>query len=123
MSILSEGINNVYALTNQISNLQSVDPSAYDPKAMEVALQQNFNQMLNDLMFAVDSDDEDDKDKFDPFGLMVSSYTPQVDTADNEGIDALNLNLGQFDESYLNSLTQLQDNPLALQSFLTPQIL
>jgi|GEM_PF-4786645 len=123
MSILMDGISSVNSLTLQINSLsKSGAIENYDPKAVEYLLEQNFNQMLEKLLASADSDDDDDE-SIDPFSFMITDpSTLSIESAAGESDEnALtnpleNTGLGGL--SYLDSLTQLQDNPLALQSFL-----
>ncbi|MBU0501983.1 MAG: hypothetical protein KJ811_01900 [Candidatus Margulisbacteria bacterium] len=88
MSILTDGLNNVYSLTAQINNLRSMDPANLtDPKELTYALQQSFNQMLNSLISSTNksSDDEDDKTN-DYFSFLTSNSQASLESLQAQGI-------------------------------------
>ncbi|MBU0672311.1 MAG: hypothetical protein KJ732_04695, partial [Candidatus Margulisbacteria bacterium] len=127
---LMDGINNVYSLGAQIQGLQSLKgTSPENPEAAKLVLQQNFNQMLDDLISSSDDNDDDEENFFDPFvshnttdqlasGLGIEQISPDgsIDEALlNSGLD-INSSLNSNNDSYLKSLYQLQGNVLALQN-------
>jgi hypothetical protein len=119
-----DGISSVNSLTSQINGLSKAGSlENYNPKAIEYLLEQNFNQMLEKLVASADSEDDKDEDSFDPFSFMTTDLSKlSIDNAAQESEESALANplenTGLGDLSYLDSLTQLQDNPLALQSFL-----
>ena len=128
MSSLTSGINNIYTITSQISKLKSKsEESALNLDSFQLASEQNFNQMLSDLLSSTDENEEDkDEKKFDPFSLMgeysqniLSAQTGQGTTETSTDINPSIFDLSR--PSYLNSLAELQKNPLALQAYLFNQ--
>ncbi len=86
MSTLMDGINNVYSLTAQIEALRSANQQNIDdPEALRYALEQNFNQMLNDLVASTSEEDEDE-DKNDPFSFFISSNQASLQSLQAQGI-------------------------------------
>jgi len=85
MSILMDGISNVNALSGQISNLQALSgQDLEDPKILEFALQQNFNQMLEDLISST-NDNDDDEEKSDPFSFIIPNQQTSLQSLQEEG--------------------------------------
>jgi len=123
MSSLMDGISNVNSITAQINSLNSkelIEEGLQDPQMIKYTLEKNFNQMLNDLL-STSNDDEDEDESSDPFSFLLNSNQAYVDNlikpkASDEA--SLNLVSGLNDSSYLDSLYALQDNALALQSYL-----
>ena len=86
MSTLTDGINNAYALTAQINALQKQGRSSIkDPNAINYVLEQNFNQMLNDLISS-SNDEEDEQDKYDPFSFFITSNQASLQSLQAQGI-------------------------------------
>ena len=130
MSTIMDGINNMQAMTNQINQLNAMKKDGVqDPKAIQYVLGQNFNQMLDKLISATDSKDDENRDST----FLPSSYLPTnnrvyvenllkqngVDGTSPVDINNLLINNNSLsDPTYLSSLSQLENNVLALDSFL-----
>lgn len=99
MSILMDGIQNVNALSGQISDLQSLTgQNLEDPKVLEFALQQNFNKMLEDLIASTNNDD-DDEETSDPFSFIIPNQQASLQSLQTQGILD-----GNDDQAIINSL-------------------
>lgn len=85
MSILMDGINNAQSITAQINNLQSLNQKNIEnPDILKYALEQNFNQMLTNLISS--TNDEDDEEKSDPFSFITSSSQASLQSLQDQGI-------------------------------------
>jgi hypothetical protein len=86
MSSLMDGISSAQKFTTQIEALKSGEEtpattataavgqaSLQDPEALQLQLQQNFNDMLSDLLSTSNDDDDDDNDDY--FADFFSQYT------------------------------------------------
>ena len=85
MSTLMNGINNVYSLTAQIDSLRSLSqPNLDDPETIKYALEQNFNQMLENLVSS--TDDDDDHHENDYFSFLMSNTQASLSSLQVQGI-------------------------------------
>lgn len=102
MSTLMDGINNINSITAQINSLRTLEGEKItDPKMIKYTLEQNFNKMLQDLISS--TDDEDDKDKSDPFSYYMSGYQESLQSLQARGV----LDVDTSSPEYLNALYNL----------------
>jgi hypothetical protein len=86
MSLLMDGINNVYALTAQINGLKAADQAGIeDPARIRYSLEQNFNQMLNNLISST-NDDEEDEESNDYFSFFTTTNQASLQSLQAQGI-------------------------------------
>ena len=87
MSTLMDGINNIYSLTAQINSLKSMDQTKIDdPDAIKYALEQNFSNMLDDLVSATSDNDDKEEDNNDYFSFLTSSNQASLQSLQAQGI-------------------------------------
>ena len=99
MSNLMDGINNAYLLTAQINALKAQGQTATNnPETIKVALEQNFNKMLNEIIAATD---DDKKDEEDIFSFFTESNQTSLKNLQSQGIPDMS------SPEYLNSLYNL----------------
>jgi|GEM_PF-1777409 len=107
MSTLMDGINNAQSLTAQINALRSLDRSKIDdPAAIKYALEQNFNQMLNDLVSAT-SDNDDKEDGGDYFSFLTSNQQASLQSLQAQGVLDASSVPDTSSPEYLNALYNL----------------
>ena len=99
MSSLMDGINNAYLLTAQINALKAQSQtSTNNPETIKVALEQNFNKMLDDL---ISSTDDDKKKEEDIFSFFTDTNQTSLKNLPAQGIPDMS------SSEYLNSLYNL----------------
>ncbi|MBN2058407.1 MAG: hypothetical protein JW782_06395 [Candidatus Saganbacteria bacterium] len=121
MANLMDGISNVNSLTTQIEQLRAMQKDGtVDPKAIQYALGQNFNTMLDNLVSA--SEDDDDNGNFDPFSFMTDynnavQSSAGTDTGNTAGKETLVNPLNSLD-SGITDVSKYQSDPQLLQSYM-----
>ncbi|MBI5078435.1 hypothetical protein HZB08_00225 [Candidatus Saganbacteria bacterium] len=112
MSSISDGLSSIYSLTAQINALKNqTDASAVnsgniDPKVALLALQKNFNAMLNELSVSSDPDKDRNKEESDPFAFLTNyqTFINNLNNQSTQGSAASNASLN------INSYTGSIDN-------------
>lgn len=129
MSSIMDGLNSVSAVTAQIEQLQALEKSestATTPDATLVMIEQNFNQMLSELIYSSDDDDDEENNYWDSFmystDQLVSGLGIEQVNLEDYGVESdaySNLVTSSFyntsGDDYLSSLINLQNEILALQ--------
>jgi hypothetical protein len=105
MSTLMDGINNIYSINSQINNLQSLSAqNPDDPEAIRYALEQNFNQMLNNLISSTNDDDDDDNND-DYFSFFTTTNQASLQSLQAQGIlKETDVQAAMGDTDFINSL-------------------
>ncbi|OGB86758.1 hypothetical protein A3H38_03940 [candidate division WOR-1 bacterium RIFCSPLOWO2_02_FULL_46_20] len=115
MSALMAGISKAASFTTQINDLRSVENTGpQDPGTFQLALQQNFNTMLQDLISATSDNNKDDDRKSDSNNLFANLLANNQVNVDNL------LGQGLVEDAGLQA-DLLQNNIPNLQSFLNTE--
>ena len=126
MSSITDGISSVNSLTTQISSLKENAANAKasaDPNAVIFNLQQNFNEMLNELVSSSDQDKE--KEQSDPFSFLFTNYQTEINNINKQNSQTQtaadpssesSLNINSYTGSIDNDLSQNIDQSSLLQN-------
>jgi hypothetical protein len=126
MSSVTDGISSVNSLTTQINSLKEKAANASasaDPNAVIFNLQQNFNDMLNELVSS--SDQEKEKEKSDPFSFIFTNYQAEINNINKQNTQTQpaanpssesSLSINSYTGSLDNSLNQNIDQAALLQT-------
>lgn len=72
MSTYLDGLSQIYSITNQINQLKAAQAeNPEDPSSYILKIETSFSDMLNNLMFSYDNNEDDDKKTYDPFSSSL----------------------------------------------------
>lgn len=122
MSSWLDGLSNIYSITARINALKnqanSSDPNLntakeYDPDEMLYALEQNFSQMLDNLISS-NKDEEEEKEKSDPLAFLFNNAQTSSSTSALENYLNISSYTGKIDGTVAGEDTTQYD-PLLTQ--------
>ena len=119
MSSIMDGVNAINSLTAQIDKLKSSSQqSPPDPKELEASIEQNFNEMLSNLLTTSD-DEKENKNSTDIFSAFLqNSSNSWLNNLQTTGQTSSSTGQNTIDSTTASAVQALQNNPLALQAYL-----